>query len=154
MVSLSSFPFPCAPLFPLFCFTNSDVYRGKSRGRTRLNQRVFGTRKAVSRAEKKKKRFLLLDESTGKNAYVCRCLSLYGLAFIRISTRCEISNRNCILNVSHAIEINDVLSRACSRDGWEKRKEEKTQDGKTHTHTYICIYISVFQTRIWNKVIA
>lgn len=120
---------------PLFCFTNSDVYRGKSRGRTGLNQRVFGTRKAVSRAEKK--RFLLLDESTGKIVYVCRCLSLYGLAFIRISTRCEISNRNCILNVSHAIEINDVLSRACSRDGWEKRKEEKTQDGKTYIYIYI-----------------
>lgn len=137
MVSLSSFPFPSPLLFfPLFCFTNSDVYRGKSRGRTGLNQRVFGTRKAVSRAEKKK-RFLLLDESTSKIVYVCRCLSLYGLAFIRISTRCEISNRNCILNVSHAIEINDVLSRACSRDGWEKRKEEKTQDGKTYIYIYI-----------------
>lgn len=133
-------PVPLRCFFPLLCFTNSDVYRGKSRGRTGLKQRVLtGTRKiyVASFRVEKKKRFPLLDESTGKSVYVdvCTCLPLYRLAFIRISTRCEISNRNCILNVSHAIEINDVLSRACSRDGWEKKERRKRRMGR-----YIYIY--------------
>lgn len=143
VVVLATPPHSPALLFsPLFCFTDSNVYRGKSRGRTGLNQECSaGQEKYVAafRAEKKK-RFPLLDESTGKSVYVdvCTCLPLYRLAFIRISTRCEISNRNCILNVSHAIEINDVLSRACSRDGWGKKKR-----GENAGWEDIYIYISM-----------